>query len=104
VKRMPGGDRTKVAVLTLQAGAAYRAGADGYLVKGAVRADPSAHPGVPTPSPRHPPGISSPARYGRINTGIDGGSPRIHSRVIELSHRSTMLCPVKSKGGNTETS
>jgi CheY-like chemotaxis protein len=34
VKRMPGGDRTKVAVLTLQAEAAYRAGADGYLVKG----------------------------------------------------------------------
>jgi CheY-like chemotaxis protein len=34
VKRMPGGDRVKVAVLTLQAEAAYRAGADGYLVKG----------------------------------------------------------------------
>jgi len=34
VKRMPGGDRIKVAVLTLQAEAAYRAGADGYLVKG----------------------------------------------------------------------
>jgi putative two-component system response regulator len=34
VKRMPGGDQVKVAVLTLQAEAAYRAGADGYLVKG----------------------------------------------------------------------
>lgn len=34
VKRMPGGERIKVAVLTLQAEAAYRAGADGYLVKG----------------------------------------------------------------------
>jgi CheY-like chemotaxis protein len=34
VKRMPGGDRVKLVVLTLQGEAAYRAGADGYLVKG----------------------------------------------------------------------
>jgi putative two-component system response regulator len=34
VKRLPGDERTKVAMLTLQADAAYRAGADGYLVKG----------------------------------------------------------------------
>jgi DNA-binding response OmpR family regulator len=34
VKRLPGDDRTKVAMLTLEGEAAYRAGADGYLVKG----------------------------------------------------------------------
>jgi len=34
VQRLPGDDRTKVAMLTLQGDAAYRAGADGYLVKG----------------------------------------------------------------------
>jgi len=34
VQRLPGDDPTKVAMLTLQGDAAYRAGADGYLVKG----------------------------------------------------------------------
>jgi len=33
VKRLPGDQWTKVAMLTLQGDAAYRAGADGYLVK-----------------------------------------------------------------------
>jgi CheY-like chemotaxis protein len=34
LKRLPDNKRTKVAMLTLQAEAAYRVGADGYLVKG----------------------------------------------------------------------
>jgi DNA-binding response OmpR family regulator len=34
VKRLPGDERTKVAMLTLRGDATYRAGADGYLVKG----------------------------------------------------------------------
>ncbi len=34
LKRLPGVDRTKVAMLTLDAEAAYRVGADGYLAKG----------------------------------------------------------------------
>jgi len=34
LKRLPGVDRTKVAMLTLEAETAYRVGADGYLVKG----------------------------------------------------------------------
>jgi CheY-like chemotaxis protein len=34
VKRMPDGGRVKVVMLTLEADAAYRVGADGYLIKG----------------------------------------------------------------------
>jgi len=33
VKGMPGSDRTKVVILTMQAETAYKTGADGYLIK-----------------------------------------------------------------------
>ncbi len=43
LKRLPGVDRTKVAMLTLEAEKAYRVGADGYLVKGG-RVEPTLPP------------------------------------------------------------
>jgi DNA-binding response OmpR family regulator len=43
LKRLPGNDRTRVAMLTLQAEAAHRVGADGYLVKGG-RVEPALPP------------------------------------------------------------
>jgi CheY-like chemotaxis protein len=58
LKRTPDGTRVKVVMLTLEAEAAYRIEADGYLIKGgAVRVDPPSGQSLSLPGPGDPRGL-----------------------------------------------
>lgn len=87
LKRLPGVDRTKVAMLTLEAEKAYRVGADGYLVKGGS-VEPTLPPirafAIPHRAFWRTFSRDTPKPHSLMNTGIAASSARIHPPVIEL--------------------